>query len=209
MTSNVLISTLAFFAAFSAEGITRVLKPTMITRWSFGQVEASSTSESVMGPGAASTHRRLTYLESFTDPNMCLTAAMLPWASVFRIRAIRITSLEPAAATPAKPTVVLFPSSRWRFSATSRASCTVAKTSNWSPASGGFSKPLTCTAVEGGTSRSALPASFCIERTLQSLEPATAASPRRSVPRCTSTVARLPRCGSKVDSRTTPPARQS
>ena len=40
---------------------------------SLGHVEASSTSLSVIGPGAANTHLMLTYLESFMELNICFT----------------------------------------------------------------------------------------------------------------------------------------
>ena len=40
-----------------------------------GHVDASSMSESVIGPGAASTHLRFTYFESLTSENMCFTLA--------------------------------------------------------------------------------------------------------------------------------------
>mmetsp|Transcript_3893 Transcript_3893/g.13517 ORF Transcript_3893/g.13517 Transcript_3893/m.13517 type:complete len:265 (-) Transcript_3893:587-1381(-) len=93
-----------------------------------------------------------------------------------------------------------------RFTAASLASASVSVTSNSSPAIGTEPSPMICTGVDGPASSSFAPYASVMARTLPQLAPTSTASPIRSVPFCTSSVAIAPRCLSRYASTTVPRA---
>src|ERR1039458_9598042 len=201
------ISTFSCSATASALRSGRTLNP-MITAL---EVEANSTSDSLMAPTPAWITRTFTFsFESFCSVSVSTSAD--PPTSVLRTRGSSLTS-------PAN--ICLCSCSRVRrldfASAASRAFWSrklticlalAVSVTTWksSPASGIDSRPSTSTGVAGSAFRICRPRSFCMARSLPNTEPQMKKSPTRSVPLRTSTVATGPRPRSSWASITEPMA---
>ena len=142
-------------------------------------------------------------------------ASAEPWTSALMRTGSSETFLEcsldimSTSETWLMPPVAFSRFTRSRYSVSSRARASESTTARGSPGLGASFRPRISTGTDGPASVSCSLRSFSRARTLPQAEPATTMSPRRRVPRLTSTVATGPRPLSSLASMTTPSEERS
>mmetsp|Transcript_37212 Transcript_37212/g.81028 ORF Transcript_37212/g.81028 Transcript_37212/m.81028 type:complete len:373 (+) Transcript_37212:768-1886(+) len=178
---------------------------------------ARSMSLCMISPGWASRNRSTTFVCG-REPRDALIASTEPEVSALRMmfslagspsslfqssfRFANVTLEPPPACSASRPSRSSMAASEARCLATA----SLSHTSKVVPAVGTSLRPRICTGVEGPASSMGSPVSPSSARTRPCMEPASTASPTRSVPACTSIVAVGPRALSRNASMTVPAA---